>query len=86
MDHVIYWTDNSSRGVLPTVVRRCVWSRNLMNEGHNPRWAAVPKEKKMEHTVVRDLRDCIYLHNYLLKPEMYVKNMRRLTDPGARTV
>jgi len=24
--------DYSSRGVLPTVVRRCVWSRNLVNE------------------------------------------------------
>ena len=24
--------DHSSRGFLPTVVRRCVWSRNLMNE------------------------------------------------------
>jgi len=24
--------DRSSRGVLPTVVRRCVWSRNFMNE------------------------------------------------------
>ena len=26
------WADHSSRGVLPTVVRRCVWSRNLKNE------------------------------------------------------
>jgi len=24
--------DHSSRGVLPTVVRRCVWSRNIKNE------------------------------------------------------
>ena len=24
--------DHSSRGVLPSVVRRCVWSRNLVNE------------------------------------------------------
>jgi hypothetical protein len=24
--------DHSSRGVLPTVVRRCLWSRNLVNE------------------------------------------------------
>jgi len=24
--------DHSSRGVLPNVVRRCVWSRNLKNE------------------------------------------------------
>jgi len=25
-------TDHSSRGILPTVARRCVWSRNLENE------------------------------------------------------
>jgi len=25
--------DHSSRGVLPTVIRRCVWSRDLVNEG-----------------------------------------------------
>jgi len=24
--------EHSSRGVLPTVVRRCVWSRNVKNE------------------------------------------------------
>jgi hypothetical protein len=26
------WADHSSRGVLPTVARRCVWSRNLVDE------------------------------------------------------
>jgi len=30
--------DHSSRGVLPTVVRRCVWSRNLMNEETSAHW------------------------------------------------
>jgi hypothetical protein len=24
--------DHSSRGILPTVARRCVWSRNLVDE------------------------------------------------------
>jgi hypothetical protein len=39
--------DHSSVGVLPTVVRRCVWSRNLKNEeAMNPRWAAAPQQKK----------------------------------------
>jgi hypothetical protein len=28
----LWRADHSSRGVLPTVVRRCVWSRNLVNE------------------------------------------------------
>jgi len=27
-----------SRGVLPTVVRRCVWSRNLVNEEAPAHW------------------------------------------------
>jgi len=31
-------TDHSSRGVLPTVVRRCVWSRNLVNEEAMAHW------------------------------------------------
>jgi len=30
--------DHSSRGVLPTVVRRCVWSRNLVNEKALANW------------------------------------------------
>jgi hypothetical protein len=39
--------DHSSRGVLPTVVRHCVWSRNLViRGGHSPRWAAQPEKKK----------------------------------------
>jgi hypothetical protein len=35
-----------TRGVLPTVSRRCVWSRNLVWwGGHSPRWAAEPEKK-----------------------------------------
>ena len=30
--------DHSTRGVLPTVVRRCVWSRNLVNEEVMAHW------------------------------------------------
>jgi len=30
--------DHSSGGVLPTVVRRCVWSRNLVNEEDVAHW------------------------------------------------
>jgi len=30
--------DRSSRGVLPTVMRRCVWSRNLANEDGLVHW------------------------------------------------
>jgi hypothetical protein len=38
------------RPVLPTVARRCVWSRNLVKRGgHSPRWAADP-EKNIIYT------------------------------------
>ena len=41
--------DQSSRGVLPIVMRRCVWSRNLVNEEVLAHWGAVaPKERKKE--------------------------------------
>ena len=38
--------DHSPRGVLPTVVRRCVWCRNLMNEEVLAHWGAVLPKKK----------------------------------------
>jgi len=40
--------DQSSRGVLPTVMRRCVWSRNLVNEEAMARvWPQHHRKKKM---------------------------------------
>jgi hypothetical protein len=40
--------DHSSRGILPTVVRRCVWSRKPQEwGGHDPRWVAEPQKKKL---------------------------------------
>jgi hypothetical protein len=38
--------DHSSRGVLPTVARLCVWSRNLVNEEALAHWGAVAPNKK----------------------------------------
>jgi len=48
--------DHSSRGVLPTVVRRCVWSRNLVNEealAH--RGAVTPKEEEIILTILNNI-------------------------------
>ena len=43
------WADHSSRGVLPIVVRRFVWSRNLVNEEALAHWGAVaPKTNTQE--------------------------------------
>ena len=39
--------DHASRGVIPTVLRRCASSRNLKNEeAIGLRWAAAPHEGK----------------------------------------
>jgi hypothetical protein len=39
--------DRSSRGVLPTVVCRCVWSRNLVNEEALSPWGGCRAQKKI---------------------------------------
>jgi hypothetical protein len=36
----------TSWGVLPTVVRRCVWSRNLVNEEAQAQWGLLCQKKK----------------------------------------
>jgi hypothetical protein len=41
------WIDHSSRGVLPSVTRRCVWSRNFENEEAKARYRAVENTTKM---------------------------------------
>jgi hypothetical protein len=56
--------DHSSRGVLPTVVRRCVWSRKPQEwGGHDPRWVAAPWEKN-PHPPVRFCSRSDTGHNY----------------------
>ena len=51
-------TDHSSRTVLPTVVRRYVWSRNLVNEEVMVHWRDVaPKKKKKQISVRRIVKD-----------------------------
>ena len=49
------WADHSSRGVLPTVVCRCVWSRNFMNEEALTRWGLLC-QKKSRYQWQRGLR------------------------------
>jgi hypothetical protein len=46
--------DHSSRGVLPTVMRRCVWSRNLKNEEATTRVGSQRHRKK-----------CVYKYIYI---------------------
>ena len=43
---VLRRADHSSRGVLPTVARHCVWSRNLVNEEAMARVGLLRKIKK----------------------------------------
>ena len=41
-------TDHSSRGVLPTVVRRCVWSWSSVGKAMTRNWVEVSQEKSNE--------------------------------------
>jgi hypothetical protein len=49
--------DHSSRGVLSTVARRCVWSRNLENEEAKPRYWAVKIQSKWDLTPGKQTTD-----------------------------
>jgi hypothetical protein len=57
--------DHLSRGVLPTVARRCVWSRNLENEeAKAPYWAVkiqpqwvLTQGKQQQHPSVVNVLD-----------------------------
>jgi hypothetical protein len=60
---------HSSRGLLPTVARRCVWSRSRKNGGDTgPRWAAPPQEKKSKFASVFTRSIC-HSCQILFKPE-----------------
>ena len=50
--------DHSSRGVLPTVVRRWVWSRNLMNEGTLAHWGLLGQKKKYPQSETHPTHSC----------------------------
>jgi hypothetical protein len=43
--------DHSSRGVLPNVARRCVWSRNLVNEEALAQWG-LPRQYKLSYWIL----------------------------------
>jgi hypothetical protein len=45
--------DHSSRGVLPTVVRRCVWPRNLDNEEAMAHWGCRARNKQTNKNYYR---------------------------------
>jgi hypothetical protein len=52
--------DHSSRGVLPTVMYRCVSSRNLVNEKAPAHWGLLPQKQKpiVSHAGPSWLRHC----------------------------
>ena len=52
--------DQSYRGVLPTVVRRCVWSRNIKNEEALAHWGLLrQKKEKKENYLVYNKQDIV---------------------------
>jgi len=64
---------HSSRGVLPTVVRRCVWSRNLVNkEALAHRGVVAPKNKQTKTSnISRSVISFCYIMRYC-EPNPYV--------------
>jgi hypothetical protein len=62
---VLRRADHLSRGALPTVVCRCVWSRNLMDEEVMAR--AGPQRQK------KDKYNKVNLYNIILIKYVYVK-------------
>jgi len=57
-------TDHASRGVLPNVVRSCVWSRNLNNEEAMARLG--PQRHSHTHTHTHTHTKCIYIYIFIL--------------------
>ena len=57
----LWLADHSSRGVLPTVVRRCVCSRNLLNEEALPHWGLLRQKQKMKRFNLNRLSTSIQL-------------------------
>ena len=46
--------NHSSRGILPIVVRRCVWSTNLVNDEALAYWGLLHQKKKNELLIYGD--------------------------------
>ena len=56
--------DHSSRGILPTVVRRCVWSRNLKNEEAMAR-VGPQRHRKQNVCMYIYVCMCVYMYIYI---------------------
>jgi len=56
ISYYLRWANHSSRGVLTTVVRRCMWSRNLVNEEALAHRGLLRqnKEKKEYYTILTE--------------------------------
>jgi len=52
-------SDHSSSGILPTVVRRCVWSRKLVNEEATVHWG-LSRQKQTNNFLSLKFWECLY--------------------------
>jgi hypothetical protein len=66
--------DHSSRGVLPTVARRCVITKPCKRGGHSPHWAAEPEKIKIIN-ILRSIR-------YNKTAENPLRNFRAMHNTG----
>jgi len=71
MDVCLLWVLRSlrravhlSRGVLPSMVRRCVWSRNLVNDDALAHWGAVIPKTNMPCVFIRPIQQQSFIILY----------------------
>ena len=88
--------DHSSRGVLLTVVRRWVWSRNFVNEEALAHWGAVaPKGKKFPWSIsspslpsskfIRQLRLCVFSKLFIATNKFNIKRVPNIMSTTFHT-
>ena len=80
----VRWADRSSRGVMPNVVRRCLWSRNLKNEEAMASVGPQRHRRKMStKSTVRFALDEELLYTYVLR---LLDLQKYLSSNGARKI
>jgi len=70
--------NHSSRGVVPSVMRRCVWSRNLVNEEALAHWGLSCQKKNSEIIRILQELNARYVTRKQHQFQMYRNNLEDL--------
>jgi L-cystine uptake protein TcyP (sodium:dicarboxylate symporter family) len=72
--------DHASTGVLPTVVRRCVWSRNLVNVEALTHWGLSRQKQQNNLQLTRLCNKAVYFFKYWFSLKKAINNSRNVTE------